>query len=67
MSEKQKIIQEMLEMQKQFIAKEQAEGIDPEEYYSPQEGEALDGYQARYNELANRLVDLSHAEKGSSR
>ena len=67
MSEKQKIIQELIEMQKQFIAKEQAGGIEPEEYYNPDEGADLDGYQAKYNELANKLVDMAHEEKGSNR
>ncbi len=67
MSEKQKLIQEMLAMQKKFIAKEQSEGIEPEAYYHPDEGTDLEGYQAKYNEMANRLVELAHEEKGSTR
>lgn len=67
MSEKQKLIQEMLEMQKKFIAKEHTDGIEPESYYNPDEGTDLDGYQAKYNEMANRLVELAHEEKGSNR
>lgn len=67
MSEKQKLIQEMLAMQKKFIAREHAGGIDPEEYYAPEDGDDLDGYQAKYDELANRLVDLAHAERQSKR
>ena len=67
MSEKQKLIQEMLAMQKKFIAREQAEGIELEDYYNSESEGDLGDYQAKYNELANRLVDLAHEEKGSSR
>jgi len=67
MNEKQKLIQEMLAMQKKLIAKEQAEGIDSEEFYSTEEGAELAGYQAKYAEMANRLVDIAHEEKGSHR
>ncbi|MDE0097521.1 MAG: hypothetical protein OXN16_16140 [Gammaproteobacteria bacterium] len=67
MSEKLEIIRKMLEMQKQFIAKEQAGGLDPKDYYDPESGDDLDGFQAGYDELANKLVDLAHAEKGSKR
>ena len=67
MSEKQKIIKEMLEMQKKFIAREHQGGIEAEEYYSEDEKSILAGYQAKYNELANKLVDLAHQEKGSKR
>lgn len=67
MSEKQEIIRKMLEMQKRFIAKEQAGGLDPRDYYDPESGDDLDGYQASYDELANRLVELAHAEQGSKR
>ena len=67
MSEKQEIIQKMLRMQKTFIAREQSGGIEQEEYYSPDEGDELEGYQAEYNKLANRLVDLAHEEQGSKR
>ena len=67
MSEKQEIIRKLLEMQKQFIAKEQAGGLDLKDYYDPESGDDLDGFQASYDELANKLVDLAHAEKGSKR
>ncbi|NKB76123.1 MAG: hypothetical protein GKR96_03520 [Gammaproteobacteria bacterium] len=67
MSEKQEIIQKMLQMQKSFIAKEQANGVSSEEYYQPASGDDLDGYQEKYNALANRLVDLAHEERGSRR
>ncbi len=66
-TEKQQIIKEMLAMQKKFIAKEHEGGIDAEEYFSPQEGDDLEGYQAKYNDLANQLVEMAHEEKGSKR
>jgi hypothetical protein len=67
MSEKKKLIQEMIAMQKKFIAQEHANGMDPEEYYSPTEGTEMEGYQSKYTEMANRLVEMAHEEKGSKR
>ena len=67
MSEKQEIIQKLLEMQKQFIAREQAGGLDPKDYYDPESGGDLEGYDANYTELANKLVEMAHEEKGSKR
>ena len=67
MGEKQDLIRKMLEMQRKFIEREHAGGIDPQEYYAPEEGDDLDGYQKAYTEMANRLVELAHEEKGSRR
>jgi soluble cytochrome b562 len=67
MSEKQEIIQKMLEMQKKFIAYEHAQGVDPKDYFNPTEEHELAGYRQEYQELATRLVDMAHAEKGSKR
>ena len=67
MSEKQEIIQKMLDMQKKFIAYEQQNGVDPEEYFNPPEGHELDGYRQEYYDLAKKLVDMAHEEKGSHR
>ncbi len=67
MTEKQEIIQQLLAMQKQFIAREQAGGLDPKEYYDPDSGGDLDGYQSNYSDLANKLVEMAHEEKGSHR
>lgn len=67
MNEKQQIIQQMLEMQKKFIAREHAQGVTSESYYKPEEGDDLDGYQEKYNALANRLIDIAHEEQGSRR
>lgn len=67
MSEKQEIIKKMLEMQKKFIAYEHANGVDPQDYFAPAQDHELDGYRQEYQELANRLVDMAHEEKGSHR
>ena len=67
MSEKQQIIQQMLEMQKKFMDYEHANGVDPGDYFNPEDGHDLDGYRQKYQELANRLIDMAHEEKGSRR
>ncbi len=67
MSEKQELIQKMLEMQKKFIAYEHKDGVNPDDYFAPESGHTLDGFRQEYDKLANQLVDLAHSEKGSSR
>lgn len=67
MSDKQELIKEMLEMQKKFMAYEHQHGVSQEEYFTADKGHDLEGYRQRYNELAIKLVDTAHAEKGSHR
>ena len=67
MSSKQDMIKEMLAMQKKFSAYEHASGVDPKDYFTPEAGSELDGYRAKYQELANKVVDLAHEEAGSER
>lgn len=67
MSDKAKLIEEMLEMQKKFIAFEQENGVEMKDYYASQEGHMLHGYVAKYDELADKLNAMAHAEKGSKR
>ena len=67
MSSKAELIKEMLEMQKKFIAHEQAEGVDPQDYFTPEAGSDLDGYRQKYMELAMKVVDMAHEEAGSKR
>ncbi len=67
MSEKQALIQRMLELQRKFIEYEHQHGLDPAEYWNPPPGHPLHDYRREYNELAKKLVDLAHAEKGSQR
>ena len=67
MSSKQELIKEMLEMQKKFTSYEQANGVDPEEYFTPEAGSELDGYRQKYMEMAMKVVDMAHEEAGSER
>jgi hypothetical protein len=67
MSSKQELIKEMLEMQKKFTAYEQANGVDPQEYFTPAAGSELDGYRQKYMEMAMKVVDMAHEEAGSER
>ncbi len=67
MTEKQKIIQQMLDMQRDFIKLERKGEFKAEEYYDTDGDSILANYKSRFNELAMRLVDLAHAEKGSHR
>jgi len=67
MSEKQEIIKQMLELQRQFIEIEQGGKFSAEEYYDPEGDSELAKNKRTYDELATKLVDMAHAEKGSHR
>ncbi len=67
MSDKAEMIKKMLEMQKKFIAYEQANGVEPKDYYAPESGHELDGFRQEYMDLAMKVVDAAHADKGSHR
>jgi hypothetical protein len=67
MSDKAAKIKEMIEMQKKFIEYEHQNGVDPKDYFKPDAGHELDGYRQKYRDLAMEVVDLAHAEAGSSR
>ena len=67
MSSKAELIKEMLEMQKKFTSYEQANGVDPQEYFTPEAGSELDGYRQKYMEIAMKVVDMAHEEAGSER
>ncbi|GMQ87804.1 MAG: hypothetical protein BMS9Abin08_1012 [Gammaproteobacteria bacterium] len=67
MSEKQEMIKKMIEMQKKFIAYEQANGVSQQEYFTAGKGHELHNYRQDYNDMAVKLVDIAHAEKGSHR
>ena len=66
-SEKQKLIAEIIALQKKFIRKQQTSGVSVQEYYLPDAGDALSGYHEEHAKLAARLVDLAHQEQGTSR
>ena len=67
MSDKSKLIKEMIEMQKKFIDKEHKQGVSQEEYFIPASGDVLEGYREKYADMAMKVVDLAHADKGSHR
>jgi hypothetical protein len=66
-SDKQELIRQMLEMQRHFIAYEHDHGLDPKDYYVPDENHPLHEYRQKYRDLAMQLVDIAHQEKGSQR
>ena len=66
LDEKNKLIADMQEMQKQFIDLEHKNGMSGKDYYYSQEG-LLKGYREKFNDMAVRLVDVSHEIVGSSR
>lgn len=63
MSDKQALIKEMLDMQHKFQEAERAGKISSEEYFI---GEYV-AYREKYNELAAKVNELAHADKGSHR
>jgi hypothetical protein len=67
MSEKQEIIKQMMELQHKFIALEQKGEFSAEEYYDSEGDSELARHKRSFEELATKLVDLAHAEKGSQR
>jgi len=67
MSDKAEMIKKMLEMQKKFIEYEQKHGLEPKDYYAPESGHELDGFRQEYRDLAMKVVDAAHEDKGSSR
>ena len=67
MSEKQEIIKQMMELQQKFIKMEQSGEVKVEEYYDSDGDSELAKYKRQHEELATRLVDLAHEEKGSHR
>lgn len=67
MSDKQEMIKKMIEMQKQFMEHEHANGVDPEQYFVGNSGTVLDGYRQEYRDLAMAVVEAAHTEVGSER
>jgi hypothetical protein len=67
MSEKQEIIKQMMDMQHKFIELERNGEFSTEEYYDSDGDNELALHKRSFEELARRLVDLAHAEKGSHR
>ncbi len=67
MSEKQEIIKQMMDLQHRFIELEQRGEFSTEEYYDSEGDTELARHKRSFDELATRLVDLAHADKGSKR
>lgn len=67
MTEKQEMIKKLLEMQKKFIEYEHQYGVSMEEYFTPANESPLKGFRQEYRNIAMKLVDTAHAEKGSKR
>jgi len=67
MSEKQEIIKQMLDLQHRFIELDHNGQFSAEEYYDMDGENELARHKRSFAELATRLVDLAHAEKGSKR
>ena len=67
MSDKAAMIQELIAMQKKFIAYEQENGVNFKDYFTPETRHELDGYRQKYMDMAMELVDIAHEEKGSHR
>lgn len=65
MTEKQELIKQMLKMQKKYLEYEQTHGVDQSEYYLPPDDHPLHGYKEEYAQLAGRVLELAHEEKGS--
>ena len=62
---KQEMIVKMIEMQKKFQEFESANGVDPQDYFTPESGHTLDGYRQEYADLAAAVNAAAHAEVGS--
>jgi hypothetical protein len=67
MTEKQEIIKQMLDLQHKFIELEQRGDFSTEEYYDSEGDTELARHKRSFEELATKLVDLAHADKGSKR
>lgn len=63
--EKNELIAQMLEMQKQFIDLEHQNGISGKDYYYSNDG-LLKDYRENYMQKAMRVVELSHQIVGST-
>ena len=67
MSEKQQIIEQMMEMQRRFIELERSGEFSAEEYYDTDGENELARHKREFDALATQLVDMAHEEKGSKR
>ncbi len=64
---RRELIQKLLEMQRKFIEYEHEHGLDPKDYYVPDEAHPLHNYRQEYMKTAMELVDVAHERVGSHR
>lgn len=65
MSDKQEMIKKMIEMQKKFQEFETKNGVDPQDYFTPDDNHFLSTYRQEYADLAAAVNAAAHAEVGS--
>lgn len=54
-------------MQRKFIEYDREKGVTQEEYWLGEEGHPLDQFKDKFDEMATKVVELAHEEKGSKR
>jgi len=64
--ERKEIISKMLRIQKEFMALEREKGVTEKDIHHNPQG-IVKEYKEEHEKLANRLVDIAHALKGSIR
>ncbi len=64
--ERKEIIQKMLRIQKEFMELERSKGVTEKDIHHNPQG-IVKEYKEEHEKLANRLVDIAHALKGSIR
>lgn len=66
-TEKERLIRSLIEQQKKFIDLERNENVTVQDYFAPGSDHPLADYAKEQTEVAKKLTDLAHEEKGSSR
>ena len=64
--ERKEIIQKMLRIQNEFMELERSKGVTEKDIHHNPQG-IVKEYKEEHEKLANRLVDIAHALKGSIR
>lgn len=66
MSTKAELIQDLLQMQRDFIKFEHENGMHPDDYYNPGAGHPLETYKNDFMNKAVEVLDMAHDEKDSA-
>jgi hypothetical protein len=67
MSEKQELIRALLDEQHRMLDHERTHGLDPRELWAAPPEHPLHGHRERHHELAMKVLELAHRERGSTR